>query len=152
MFKFIQNLVPKDETRVKFTNFWVSKCLILNRFSAGKKRAEEKQEKTSLRTRLPWFTRSTYTYHWTLCNPFLYNSFFALQFPLTSISLIFFIYRSAHPTENTHDLDDSRSTKWWDCRQDPWGITWAWCRCRSKRCCCHSWMVGETTTSSERYG
>lgn len=57
MFKFIQNLVPKDEPRVKNNQFLAFKSFcsttVFNKFSVGKKRAEEKQEKTGLRTRLP---------------------------------------------------------------------------------------------------
>lgn len=89
MFKFIQNLVPRDdngqvkratpirELRFKF-------CEI---FSAAQNCTEKKQEK-AIRTRLPWFTRSTNTNecYATLALPFFSSAI------LTDLNLFFFLF------------------------------------------------------------
>lgn len=101
MFKFITNLVPKDENRVKDFDLCGDFSVYFNRWKfftillVGKKWAEEKQEKAGLCTRLPWFTRSTDTVKVFIscCAIFLIQHyiqfFFTPQFPLTSMLFFF---------------------------------------------------------------
>lgn len=166
MFKFITNLVPKEDNRVKrfkvksrFSGFLIVEKFA--QFSVGKKWAEEKQEKAGLCTRLPWFTRSTYTVEFLLCNLFdltLHSILFrsAISTDLNVVFLSFHVvflvssFRTQTRTPNhvVVQSDDSCSAKWWNVRQDPRRIARTWRRCRRQGYRRDPRMVGEATTSS----
>lgn len=150
MFKFIQNLVPRDDDRVteQIFAFRIS-CFDWNfaQFFSWKKTVSRREARKSRPIYLFTLIYQKYIQrneYYAIASA-LQFFFFGPQFPLTSIS---FLSRSAH----SHRPDDSRSAKWGNVRQDPRGVARAWRRCRRKGYRRDPRVVGEATSSAERHG